>query len=147
MASSHPHSSWEAPTFHFNSPNQSKDWRIFYTRALDYLDTLDIEPDHADDNQRGWKQLKLMFEGKDRQDLQTLIDNGIIMPEDMKPRATLDATVTTINLEQHFGPTRMNLSLTLGNSLARGYMCCPSAFLTSPLSAGSLTPKPSRCWS
>ena len=66
MASSHPHSHWEAPTFHFNSPTQSEDWRTFYIRALDYLDALDIESDQADDNGKGWKQLKLMFEGKDR---------------------------------------------------------------------------------
>ena len=57
---------WEAPTFHFNSPNPSEDWRAFYTRALDYLDTLDIEPEVADESHKGWKQLKLMFEGEDR---------------------------------------------------------------------------------
>ena len=76
MASSHPHCSWEASTFHFNSPNKSEDWRTIYTRAHDYLDALDIEPDQADDNHQGWKQLKLMFEGEDRQALQTLIDNS-----------------------------------------------------------------------
>ena len=44
-----------------------------------------------------------MFTGEDRQALQTLIDNQTIMPEDMKkPRATLDATGTTIKSEEHF---------------------------------------------
>ena len=103
MASLHPPSHWEAPTFHFNSTNQSEDWRVFYTRVLNYLDALDIEPDHADDNPKGWKQLKLMFEGEDRQALQTLIDNGTVMPEDMKkPRTTLDAIMTTIKSKEHF---------------------------------------------
>ena len=72
MASSHPNNHWEVPTFHFNSPNQSVDCRAFYTRALDYLDALDIETEQADDCHKGWKQLKLMFEGKDREALQTL---------------------------------------------------------------------------
>ena len=103
MASSHPHSCWEAPTFHFNSVNQSEDWRVFYTRALDYLDALDIKPDCADDTWKGWKQLKLMFEGEDRQALQTLINNSTITSEDMKtPKAALDAIAATIKLEEHF---------------------------------------------
>ena len=103
MASSHPHTHWEAPTFHFNSVNQSDDWRVFYTRALDYLDDLDIEPDHTDYNHKGWKQIKLIFEDEDRQALQTLIDNSTITSEDMKtPKAALDAIVTTIKLEEHF---------------------------------------------
>ena len=69
MASSCPDNCWETWTFHFNSPNQSEDRRAFYTRALDYLDALDIELDDADDNCKGWKQIKLMFEGEDRQAL------------------------------------------------------------------------------
>ena len=44
-----------------------------------------------------------MFEGENRQALQTLIDNETIMPEDMKkPRATLDAIGTMIKSEEHF---------------------------------------------
>ena len=38
----------------------------FYTRALDYLDALDIETDEADNCHKGWKHLKLMLEGDDR---------------------------------------------------------------------------------
>ena len=103
MAALGHHSCWEAPTFHYNSANQSEDWSIFYTRALDYLDTLDIELDEADDTHKGWKQLKLMFEGEDRKALQTLIHNGVVTPEHMKtPRAALDATATTIKSEDHF---------------------------------------------
>ena len=34
---------WEAPKFSFNSPNQAAEWQTFYTRALDFLEALDIE--------------------------------------------------------------------------------------------------------
>ena len=50
--------------FHFNSPTQSEDWRTFYTRALDYLDALEIEPDQADVNHKGLKQMKLVLRAK-----------------------------------------------------------------------------------
>ena len=110
MASSGYCSYWKAPTFHFNSANQSADWCIFYTRALDHLDALDIELDEADDSHKGWKQLKLMFEGEDRKVLQTLIDNGVMTPKHMRtPRAPLDAIVTTIKLEEHFWAHRDGL--------------------------------------
>ena len=66
MASSYLNTHWDAPTFHFNSLNQSEDCSTFYTRALDYLDALDIETEQADDHHKGWKQLKLMFKDKDR---------------------------------------------------------------------------------
>ena len=103
MASSCPHRHWEPPHSTSTPLPRSTDWRTFYTRALDYLDTLDIKPDQADDNWKGWKQLMLMFEGKDRQALQTLIDNRTAMLEDMKkPRAALDAIMTTIKSEEHF---------------------------------------------
>ena len=97
MASSGHHGHWEAPTFHFNSANQSEDWSVFYTRALDYLDVLDIELEEADESHKAWKQLKLMFEGENKKELQTLIDNGVMTTEHMKtPKATLDAIATTI---------------------------------------------------
>ena len=44
-----------------------------------------------------------MFEGDDRQALQTLIDNGTVMEENMKtPHATLDAIGMTIKSREHF---------------------------------------------
>ena len=110
MASSSHHGCWEAPTFHFNSPNQSKDSSAFYTRDLDYLDTLDIELDTADESHKGWKQLKLMFEGEDRKALQSLIDSGVVTPEHMlKPKAALDAIGTTIKSEEHIWAYRDEL--------------------------------------
>ena len=78
MVSSGHCSCWEAPTFHFNSPNQSEDWSFFYTRPLDYLDALNIEPEVAGESCKGWKQLKLMFEGEDRKALQSLTDSGVM---------------------------------------------------------------------
>ena len=73
---------WEANKFSFNSEDQAAAWREFYTRALDYLETLNIDPEIEDKNKKGWKQIKVMFTGEDRQALQTLIDNNTITPED-----------------------------------------------------------------
>ena len=96
MASSSHCSHWEAPTFHFNSLNQSENWSAFYTRALDYLDALDIEPKVADQSHKGWKQLKLMFRGEDRKAFQSLIDSSVMTADHMlTPKATLDAIGTT----------------------------------------------------
>ena len=110
MAFSSHRGCWEAPTFHFNSPNQSEDWSVFYTRALDYLDALDIELETDDQSCKGWKQLKLMFEGEDRKALQSLIDSGVMTPEHMlNPKAALDAIGTTIKSEEHFWAYRDEL--------------------------------------
>ena len=75
-------SRWEAPTFSVNTEDQAAAWREFYTRALDYLETLDIDTEAEDNNKRGWKQIKMMFTGEDRQALQTLTDNNTITQED-----------------------------------------------------------------
>ena len=110
MSSSDHIGCWEAPTFHFNSPNQSEDWNTFYTRALEYLVALDIEPEVADGSPKGWKQLKLMFEGEDRKALQSLIDSGVMTAEHMlKPKVALDAIATTIKSEEYFWAHRDEL--------------------------------------
>ena len=75
MASRAPTARWEAPQFSFNSLQQTKEWNNFYTRVLDYLETLDIDQE---------AQIKMMFQGEDRQALQSLIDNNTITPEDQK---------------------------------------------------------------
>ena len=62
---SHPNSHWESPKFNFNSPCQSVDWKVFYTRAINYLETLNIDVNEADDHKTGKKQLKVMFGGED----------------------------------------------------------------------------------
>ena len=64
---SHPNNHWEDPKFNFNFPHHSEDWNVFYTRVLDYLEAVNINNDEADDGHTSWKQLKMMFKGKDRQ--------------------------------------------------------------------------------
>ena len=71
--------------------------------ALDYLEALDIDTDEADDHHTGWKQLKMMFEGEDKQTHQSLMDNGTITPENKRmPQLALDGIGTTIKSKEHF---------------------------------------------
>ena len=100
---SHPNTFWKAPSFHFNSPNLSEDWQVFYTWAIDYLKALNINTEMADESHTGWKQLCMMFKGEDRKSLQSLIDNGTITTESQKtPKLVLDAIGTTIKSKEHF---------------------------------------------
>ena len=94
---------WEAPQFSFNAPDQTQEWKNFYTRVLDYLETLDIDPERQDEHKRGWKQIKMMFQGEDRQTLQTLIDNNTITAADQQtPTKALKAIQSSIKDEEHF---------------------------------------------
>ena len=103
MASRAPAARWKAPQFSFNSPQQTQEWKNFYTRVLDYLETLDIDPEAQDDARHGWKQIKMMFQGEDRQALQSLIDNNTITPVDQKtPKHALKAIQSCIKEEDHF---------------------------------------------
>ena len=75
----------------------------FYTRAIDYLETMDINPEREDENKKGWKQIKMMFTGEDRHALQTLIDNNTITPKDqLTPSCAFIAIQTTIKEEEHY---------------------------------------------
>ena len=95
-------SRWEAPKFSFNTEDQAAARREFYTRALDYLETLDIDTEAEDNNKRGWKKIKMMFTWEDRQSLQTLIDNNTITEEDQcTPIKALKAIQITIK-EEHY---------------------------------------------
>ena len=77
-----------------------EDWKAFYTRALNYLEALNIGTDEPDETKTGWKQFKMMFEGED---WQSLLDNETITPEHQKTlRHELDAIVTAIKSEDHF---------------------------------------------
>ena len=49
---------WEAPKFSFNADNQPAAWRKFYIRALDYLETLNIDTEKADQTKKGWEKNK-----------------------------------------------------------------------------------------
>ena len=72
---------WEAPKFLFSDPNQAEEWKLFYTRVLDFLEALDIDPDVKDQNKCGWWQVKMMFKVKTARSSQTLIDNNTITSE------------------------------------------------------------------
>ena len=76
---------WEAPNFSFNAPDQAEEWKSFYTRAIDFLEALDIDPDVEDQGKKGWHQIKMMFEGEGCQALQTLIDNKTILLMPSRP--------------------------------------------------------------
>ena len=99
--SNSPH--WEAPKFSFDTEDQASAWRQFYTRATDYLETLDTDPERENETKKRWKQIKMIFTGEDRQVLQTMIDNNTITPEDkLTPSCTLKAIQTTIKEEEHY---------------------------------------------
>ena len=94
---------WTAPSFSFDTPDQPTTWRDFYTRAIDYLETIDIDPEEEDQQKRGWKQIKMMFTGEDRQALQTLIDNNTITAADQRtPTLALKAIQTAIKDGEHY---------------------------------------------
>ena len=73
-----------------------------------------------------------MFESEDRQAVQTLIDDQTIMPEDMKkPRAILDAIVTTIKSEEHFWAHRDELASDIRQQPSERNKCAvPAASLS-----------------
>ena len=76
---------------------------MFYTRAINYLEGLNIDAKKADDHKTGWRQLKMVFKGKDWLPLQILIDNSNISPESQKmPQQVLNTIETTIKSEDHF---------------------------------------------
>ena len=94
---------WTAPTFSFNMEDQHAAWKEFHTRVIDYLETIDIDPEQEDQHKRGWKQIKMMFTGEDRQTLKTLIDNNTITPADQcTPIQALKAIQTAIKDEEHY---------------------------------------------
>ena len=77
--------------------------KLFYTRALDFLEALDINPDEEDQGKSGWHQIKMMFEGDVCQALQTLIDNNTILPEVQDtPSLTLNTIQSGIKEGVHF---------------------------------------------
>ena len=90
-------SRWEAPKFLFDMEGQASEWKKFYTRAIDYLETLYIDPEQEDQDKKEWKQIKIMFTREDRHALQTMIDNNTITQADQcTPIQALKAIQTTI---------------------------------------------------
>ena len=93
-------SRWEAPQFSFEMEDQASEWKKLYIRALDYLETLDIDPEQEDQHKKGWNQIKMMFSREDRQALQTVIVNNTITQVDQcTPVQALKAIQTTIKDE------------------------------------------------
>ena len=130
---------WEAPKFSFNTEDQAAEWKQFYICALDYLETLDIDPDKQDENKRGWHQIKMMFQGDDRQALQNLIDNNIITPEDqLTPTSTLKAILTTIKEDEHFWHFRNEVLMTLDKNQMKGLTHSAIESPTSSITVSSL---------
>ena len=76
----------------------------------------------------------MMFEGEDRQTLQSLIDNGTITPEHQKmPCDALDAIGITVKAKKHSGIFGMIFSLMSASSLMRVSMpCLPVSAPSSP---------------
>ena len=94
---------WEAPKFSFTTEDQAAEWKKFYIHALDFLESLDIDPEKKDENKRGWHQIKMMFQDDDRQTLQDLIDNNAITAEDqLTPTSALQAIQRTLKEDEHF---------------------------------------------
>ena len=82
-------------------PDQTQEWKTFYTGVLNFLEALDIDPEKQDETKRGYKLIKMMFKGEDRQALQTLIDNNAISPEDrLTPVGALKALQSCIKDEE-----------------------------------------------
>ena len=94
---------WTAPTFSFDAADQPNAWKDFYIRAIDFLETIDIDPRKEDQQLKGWKQIKMMFTGEDRRALQTLIDNNTITAADQcTPTLALKAIQTAIKEGEHY---------------------------------------------
>ena len=94
---------WEAPKFSFTTEDQAAEWKKFYIHALDYLESLDIDPEKKDENKKGWHQIKMMFQDDDRQTLQDLLDNNSITAEDqLLPTSALQAIQRTLKEDEHF---------------------------------------------
>ena len=119
MAQINSNARWTAPSFSFDTADQSTAWRDFYTRAIDYLETIDIDPEEEDQQKRGWKQIKMMFTGEDKQALQTLIDNNTITATDQcTPTLALRAIQTAIKDREHYWHDRGENSATMATNSA-----------------------------
>ena len=117
---------WEAPMFSFNAPNQTEEWKSFYTRVLDFLEALDIGPDVEDQDQNGWHQIKMMFKGEDCQALQTLIENKTISPDaQWTPTLVLKAIQSVTKKMCIFGTIEINSCEIFANSQKKVHIASP----------------------
>ena len=94
---------WKIPKFSFDVPDQGSEWKKFYTTAIDFLEALEIDPEKEDETKWSWHQIKMMFQGEDRQALQTLLQNNAITSEDqLTPSHALNVIWTSVKEEEHF---------------------------------------------
>ena len=92
-----------SPKFSFTSQTQAEEWKLFYTRALDFLKALDIHSDVEDQGKKRWYQIKMMFQGDDCQALQTLIYNKTISADAQHtPTLAFQAIQSVIKEDIHF---------------------------------------------
>ena len=92
-----------SPQVHFYSPYQATKWKAFYIQTTDFLEVLNTDTEVEENTKKGWKQLKMMFEGEDQQALQTLVYNRTITPDHHKtPIRVLNTIQTTTKEKEHF---------------------------------------------
>ena len=58
MASTGPTAQWEGPQFSFNMLDQTQEWKTFYTRFLNILETLVINREKQDETKRDGNRSK-----------------------------------------------------------------------------------------
>ena len=99
---------WEGPKCSFDVPDWATEWKKFYTRAVGFLEALGIDPDKEDETKWGWHQIKMVFQGKHGQALQTLLENNTIASRDqLTPSHTLNVIQTSG--KEHFWHVRDEL--------------------------------------
>ena len=135
--SSTPHS--EAPKCSFTAPSQAEEWKAFYTGTLDFCEALDMNPDEEDQGKRGWNQIKMIFEGKDHQALQILIDNKMVTPKAQRtPALALRAIQSVIKGDADFCITAIKSFQIYDSSQTKVYT--PSQTESAPSSANASSP-------
>ena len=94
---------WEAPKFSFTTEDQAAEWKKILYTCIGLPGNFGYRPRKTDENKRGWHQIKMMFQGDDRQTLQDLIDNNTITVEDqLTPTSALQAIQRTLKEDEHF---------------------------------------------
>ena len=89
---------WEALKLTFLTQNQTDECNAFYIHAVDFLEAMDIDTDTKDPT-----KLKMIFEGKYFQALQTFIDKDTISQKDQKmPIRVLGPIQAAITQKDHF---------------------------------------------
>ena len=97
---------WNPPKFTFYTDRHASSWKKYYKEVIQFLTALNINPEEKDQNRTGWKRIKLMIKGDDRQILQKYIDNNTITQEDQRiPTQALKAIKATIEHEEHKNST------------------------------------------